>query len=150
MTEMELHSAAFDDQAAIPRRYSGEGENVSPPLDWSGVPEGTVELVLLCEDPDAPSGTFLHWLVTGIDPTASGVAEGQKPRAGLPWPNGFGKVGWGGPLPPSGHGAHRYVFRLYALSEPLALHDRPDVDKVHRAVQGRELAVGTLVGTYER
>ncbi|WP_455356768.1 YbhB/YbcL family Raf kinase inhibitor-like protein [Streptomyces sp. SYSU K217416] len=150
MNGIELSSAAFDDHTAIPRRYSGEGENVSPPLTWSAPPDGTAELVLLCEDPDAPGATFLHWLVTGIDPGASGADEGQKPRGGLPWPNGFGHVGWGGPMPPPGHGPHRYFFCLYALSEPLSLHGRPTADTVHRALKGRELAVGTLVGTYQR
>ncbi|MFC9293842.1 YbhB/YbcL family Raf kinase inhibitor-like protein [Streptomyces sp. NPDC057011] len=150
MSGIELSSTAFGDNTVIPRRYSGEGENISPPLTWSGVPDGTTELVLLCEDPDAPGPTFLHWLVTGIDPGTTGVAEDQKPPGGLPWPNGFGRMGWGGPMPPPGHGPHRYFFHLYALSEPLPLHDRPGVEDVHRALKGRELASGTLVGTYER
>ncbi|WP_405942615.1 YbhB/YbcL family Raf kinase inhibitor-like protein [Streptomyces sp. NBC_00207] len=150
MNGIELSSAAFDDHTVIPRRYSGEGENISPPLTWSATPEGTAELVLLCEDPDAPGGTFLHWLVTGIDPGVIGAEEGQKPRGGLPWPNDFGRVGWDGPMPPPGHGPHRYFFRLYALSEALSLHGRPTVDTVHRAVEGKELAAGTLVGTYQR
>ncbi len=123
---------------------------MSPPLIWSGVPEGTLELVLLCEDPDAPGGSFLHWLVTGIDPRSSGVAEGERPPGGQEWPNGFGRLGWGRPMPPPGHGAHRYVFRLWAVSESLPLRGRPTVDAVHHAVQGRELASGLLVGTYER
>ncbi|WP_329376700.1 YbhB/YbcL family Raf kinase inhibitor-like protein [Streptomyces sp. NBC_01351] len=150
MTGIEISSAAFDDHTAIPRRYSGEGENISPPLTWSAAPEGTAELVLLCEDPDAPGGTFLHWLVTAIDPGATGAEEGQKPRGGLPWPNDFGRVGWSGPMPPPGHGPHRYFFRLHALSEPLTLHGRPTADTVHREVKRMELAVGTLVGTYQR
>lgn len=114
------------------------------------MPHEATELVLLCEDPDAPGTTFLHWLVTGIDPGTTGAAEGQKPHGGLPWPNGFGRVGWGGPMPPPGHGPHRYFFRLYALSEPLPLHDHPGVEDVHRALKGRELASGTLIGTYQR
>ena len=150
MNGIQLSSTAFDDKTVIPRRYSGEGENISPPLTWSGVPHEATELVLLCEDPDAPGTTFLHWLVTGIDPGISGAAEGQKPQGGLPWPNGFGHVGWGGPMPPPGHGPHRYFFRLYALSEPLPLHDHPGAEDVHRALKGRELASGTLVGTYQR
>jgi Raf kinase inhibitor-like YbhB/YbcL family protein len=114
------------------------------------VPHEATKLVLLCEDPDAPGTTFLHWLVSGIDPGTTGAAEGQKPQGDLPWPNGFGRVGWGGPMPPPGHGPHRYFFRLYALSEPLPLHDHPGVEDVHRALKGRELASGTLVGTYQR
>ncbi|MEU6068875.1 MULTISPECIES: YbhB/YbcL family Raf kinase inhibitor-like protein [Streptomyces] len=150
MTGIELTSAAFSNHAAIPRHHSGEGDDVSPPLTWSAVPDGTSELVLLCEDPDAPSGTFLHWLVTGIDPGSTGTAEGEPPPGGQEWPNGFGRTGWGGPMPPPGHGAHRYFFRLWALSEALPLHGRPTADAVHRAVKGRELASGTLMGTYQR
>ncbi|QHC22231.1 YbhB/YbcL family Raf kinase inhibitor-like protein [Streptomyces sp. GS7] len=150
MTGIELRSVAFDDHAAIPRRHSGEGDDVSPPLTWSAAPDGTAELVLLCEDPDAPGGAFLHWLVTGIDPESSGAAEGEVPQGGQEWPNGFGRVGWAGPMPPPGHGVHRYFFRLWAVSEPLSLHGRPTADAVHHAVKGQELASGTLVGTYRR
>ncbi|MFC8270936.1 YbhB/YbcL family Raf kinase inhibitor-like protein [Streptomyces sp. NPDC057271] len=150
MNRMELSSTAFDDNTMIPLRYSGEGENVSPPLHWSGVPEEATELVLLCEDPDAPGETFLHWLVTGIDPGTGGVPEDTKPQGGLPWPNGFGRMGWGGPMPPPGHGPHRYFFRLYALSEPLPLQGHPGVEDVHGALKGRELASATLLGTYQR
>ncbi|MFE9927058.1 YbhB/YbcL family Raf kinase inhibitor-like protein [Streptomyces sp. NPDC005774] len=150
MTGIELTSVAFGDHAAIPRRHSGEGDDASPPLTWSAVPDAASELVLLCEDPDAPGGTFLHWLVTGIDPGSTGVVEGEPPPGGQEWPNGFGRMGWGGPMPPPGHGAHRYFFRLWAVSESLPLHGRPTADAVHRAVKGRELVSGTLVGTYQR
>jgi Raf kinase inhibitor-like YbhB/YbcL family protein len=150
MTAIELSSTAFGDHQEIPRRHSGEGDDISPPLTWSAAPEGSAELVLVCEDPDAPSGTFLHWLVTGIAPGSSGVGEGETPPGGHEWPNGFGRVGFGGPMPPPGHGRHRYFFRLYAVSEPLPLHGRADSDALHRALKGRELASGTLVGTYER
>ncbi len=136
-------STAFDDRGGIPRRHSMEGDNVSPPLTWSGVPDDAVELVLLCEDPDAPGGTFLHWLVTGIDPASSSMSEGAKPQGAQQWPNDFGKSGWGGPMPPPGH-PHRYVFRLSAVSEPLPLHSRPNSAAVHRALKGRELAGNTL------
>jgi len=81
MAGMELRSSAFSDHDFIPRRYARDGENLSPALQWAGVPDGTAEL-LLCEDPDAPSGTFLHWLVAGIDPGATGVGEGETPPAG--------------------------------------------------------------------
>ncbi|MFF4231856.1 YbhB/YbcL family Raf kinase inhibitor-like protein [Streptomyces sp. NPDC001820] len=150
MTRIELTSAAFSDHEAIPRRHTGEGDDISPPLAWSGVPDGTEELVLLCEDPDAPRGTFLHWLVTGIAPDSSGVEEGEAPPGGREWPNGFGRVGWSGPMPPPGHGPHRYFFRLLAVSEPLTLHGQVSSDSVHQALNGRKLAEGTLVGTYQR
>ncbi|MEU1663666.1 YbhB/YbcL family Raf kinase inhibitor-like protein [Streptomyces sparsogenes] len=150
MAGIELHSAAFDDHDVIPRRYTKDGEDLSPPLTWSGVPAGTAELALLCEDPDAPSGTFVHWLVTGIAPTSGGVAAGQTPAGGLPRTNGYHQEGWGGPHPPQGDRPHRYFFRLYALPEPLVLPDEPSADQVHRAVDRSQLASGTLVGLYQR
>lgn len=150
MAGIELKTSAFDDGAFIPRRYTKDGENVSPDLSWSGVPDGTSELLLLCEDPDAPSGTFVHWLVTGIDPASSGVEAGQTPRGGQPRLNGFKESGWGGPLPPAGDKAHRYFFRVYALAEPVTLADNASADDVHAAVVGPQLASGTLVGLYHR
>ncbi|MGI5141692.1 MULTISPECIES: YbhB/YbcL family Raf kinase inhibitor-like protein [unclassified Streptomyces] len=90
-----------------PRHHSGEGDDISSPLTWSTAPEGTAELVLVGEDPDAPGGTFLHWLVTSIAPDSSGVGEGEVPAGGHAWPNDFGRVGWGGPMPPPGHGPRR-------------------------------------------
>jgi len=102
MNDLQLHSPAFGDQDRIPDRFSRLDGNVSPPLEWSQVPGDAVELLLVCEDPDAPGGTFLHWLVTGIDPATTSLAEGQVPGSGRQWPNGFGKTGWGGPQPPAG------------------------------------------------
>src|SRR6266536_83279 len=150
MAGIALRSSAFSDHDAIPGRYARDGDNVSPALHWSDVPEGTAELLLLCEDPDAPSGTFLHWLVAGIDPTATGVGEGQTPPGGREWTNGFGETGWGGPQPPVGDDAHRYFFRLYALDRPAQLPAGPTAEDVHRAVDELALASGTTVGTYQR
>ncbi|MFI8100574.1 YbhB/YbcL family Raf kinase inhibitor-like protein [Streptomyces sp. NPDC086023] len=150
MTEILLTSPVFADHAEIPRRYTGEGEDVSPPLTWTAAPRGTAELLLLCEDPDAPDGSFLHWLVTGIDPWTGGVEEGARPHGGRSWPNGFGRDGWGGPLPPAGDGPHRCFFRLHALARPVRLPERPGVADVLAAVRDLTLASGTLVGTYQR
>lgn len=150
MEAIELRSPAFSDHDRIPARYAHDRDNVSPALEWSGVPNGTVELLLLCEDPDAPSGTFLHWLVSGIDPATTGVAEGQAPRGGEEWTNGFGEQGWGGPQPPVGDNAHRYFFRLYALPEPAPLPAKPGPNEVHRYVEDAALASGTVVGLYQR
>lgn len=147
---MELRSEAFSDHAPIPRRYTKDGQDVSPPLRWSRPPAGTRELVLMCEDPDAPSGTFLHWLVTDIDPATAGVEPGQVPAGGDPHTNGFGQRGWGGPRPPRGDSAHRYFFRLYALPEHVSLPPRASADEVHRALDRRQLATGTTVGVYQR
>nr|WP_246401294.1 YbhB/YbcL family Raf kinase inhibitor-like protein [Jiangella mangrovi] len=119
-------------------------------MEWVGVPPEATELLLLCEDPDAPSGHFLHWLVTGIDPHSAGVPVHGRPTGGREWPNGFGEDGWGGPAPPPGHGPHRYVFRVYALPGPPELPAGPSVGDVYRAVDRAMLARGTLVGRYQR
>jgi Raf kinase inhibitor-like YbhB/YbcL family protein len=151
VTDIQISSSAFTDHEIIPERLSKLGGNVSPPLVWSGIPQGATELVLLCEDPDAPSEKpWLHWLVTGIDPSATGIAEGQVPDGGREWTNDFGETGWGGPQPPEGHGPHRYFFRLYALDSPIELPEEPSTVDVHRAVDNRALATGVLVGTFER
>jgi len=149
-----LRSPAFNDHDRMPDRFSLQAGNTSPALQWSGVPEGTAELVLMCEDPDAPSGAFLHWLVTGIDPDSDGVAEGEVPRGGREWRNDFGEIGWGGPHPPVGDQPHRYFFHLYALREPLDLPNQgsraPRVSDVQRAARERQLASATLVGIFAR
>jgi Raf kinase inhibitor-like YbhB/YbcL family protein len=151
MAGIELRSTAFDDSAFIPRRYAFEGENESLPLEWSGVPAGAAELVLLCEDPEAPSGTFVHWAVTGIEPHSGGVAEGDHPpQGGTELVNGFGERGWGGPHPPPGDEAHHYFVRLYAVSETCDLPEAPSAEQVHRAVERHQLGSGTLVGLYRR
>ena len=144
-----MRSSAFRDNDAMPDRLTQSGEDSSPQLSWSGVPEGSLELVLLCEDADAPKGPFLHWLVTGIDPTANAVAEGEVPAGGQEWPNGFGSAGYSGPQPPVGDDPHRYFFRLYALAEPMKLPVRPTSQDVHDAAR-TELASGVIVGTFAR
>jgi hypothetical protein len=112
---MEIRSSAFSEGDPVPVRFTCDGDDVSPPLAWSDVPEGASELRLTVTDPDAPSGTFTHWLVTGIDPTATDVAEGVAPERGTQQPNSFGDTRYGGPCPPPGRGAHRYVFAIEAL-----------------------------------
>lgn len=149
MAGIELRSPAFADNDRIPARYAQDGDNRSPALQWSGVPADTAELLLLCEDVDAPSGMFLHWLVTGVDPATSGVAEGQTPPGAREWVNSFGEQGWSGPQPPPGT-EHRYVFRVYALGQPLRLPARPTAADVHRAVDRQALGSGATVGLYQR
>jgi Raf kinase inhibitor-like YbhB/YbcL family protein len=149
MAGIEMRSSAFRDNDAMPDRLTRTGGNASPPLNWSGVPAGTAQLVLLCEDQDAPRAPFLHWLVTGIDPTATDVPEGAVPVGGQEWPNGFGDVGYAGPQPPIGDDPHRYFFRIYALPGPVNLPVRPSTMDVHNALDGG-LASGVLVGTFAR
>jgi Raf kinase inhibitor-like YbhB/YbcL family protein len=149
MAHIDVHSPDFDDDDFIPRRHGRDGENVSPALEWEGIPGDAAELLLMCEDPDAPSGTFLHWLVTGIEPTATGVAENDLPPGGREWPNDFGETGWGGPAPPPGN-AHHYVFNVYALSKSIDLPADPSADDVHRAMDDITLGRGTLTGLFRR
>jgi Raf kinase inhibitor-like YbhB/YbcL family protein len=114
---MKLVSSAFADGAAIPRRFTCDGGNLSPPLQWSGAPAGARSLVLLCDDPDAPAGTWHHWAVYDIPPTVTELAEGagQNRKKKLAF-NDFRKAGYGGPCPPHGHGPHHYHLGLLALS----------------------------------
>jgi Raf kinase inhibitor-like YbhB/YbcL family protein len=148
MAVFELLTPAFESGQPIPRKYSCDGEDVSPPLTWSDVPEGTRSLALVVDDPDAPRGTFTHWLAWGIDPAAGGLREGEAPP--VEGKNDFGEVGWRGPCPPPGHGPHRYLFRLHALEAELDVPSGADKAEVQRALDGRALAVAELVGTYER
>lgn len=144
-----LTSPAFDGGEEIPGRHTCEGEDVSPALEWSGVPDGTRSLALVVDDPDAPAGTFTHWTAWGIDPAAGGLGEGEAPA--VEGRNDFGTAGYRGPCPPPGHGPHRYFFRLHALGAPLDLRAGASVQEVERALEsGGVLAVAELVGTYER
>lgn len=150
METIELRSPAFSDHAPIPARFSRDGDNVSPTLEWSGVPADAAELVVLCEDPDAPGGTFVHWVLTGLDPAARGLGEGESAPGAVEGANDYGGTGYGGPQPPVGDPAHRYFFRVFAVSEPLGIKSGATAGEVYEAMEGRELAGGTLVGTYQR
>jgi Raf kinase inhibitor-like YbhB/YbcL family protein len=148
MAEFSLESTGFAHGEEIPRRYGCEGEDLSPPLSWSSPPEGTRSLALVVDDPDAPVGTFTHWLGWGIDPGAQGLGEGEA--APVEGRNDFGTSGYRGPCPPPGHGRHRYSFRLYALDSAPDLSPDADKGELERALEGHTLAVAELVGTYER
>jgi Raf kinase inhibitor-like YbhB/YbcL family protein len=150
MVGIQVRSSAFEYNELIPRRYRMDGENVSPDLTWSGVPVGTAELLLLCEDPDASRRTFLHWLVTGIDPACTGVEPGDRPMNGRVWRNDFGEFGYSGPRLWIGGQAHRYFFRVLALAKPVRLPRHPSAATVHLTIRGTELACGALVGRDQR
>jgi len=152
---MKLASSAFPDGAAIPRRFTCDGENLSPPLAWSEAPGGTRSFVLLCDDPDAPAGTWHHWAAYDIPPSQTALAAGdaQASAAGIfkQAVNDFRKVGYGGPCPPHQHGPHHYHFRLLALSVPsLPLRGNADCRDVEREARRHSLAEATLVGVYQR
>jgi Raf kinase inhibitor-like YbhB/YbcL family protein len=152
----ELTSEAFLDGGMIPVRYTCEGEDVSPPLAWSGAPEDTRSFGLVVEDPDAPRGTFDHWIVYHIPAHAAALPEdlGDSPRlenlgGSLQGKNDFGNVGWGGPCPPPGR-PHRYVFRLHALDGVPALDPGVKREALERAVEGHILATAEISGTFGR
>ena len=145
-----MRSPAFNDHTMIPARCSKEGGNRSPALEWDDAPSGTVELALVCEDPDAPDGPFLHWLLTGIPAGTTSIAEGEAPEGATAWPNDFGDLGYGGPLPPIGDDPHRYVFRLLALDSPLGLAPGAQVTEARAGLEQRRLATGTIVGLFAR
>ena len=148
MAEFALESDAFENARAIPSRHSCEGEDVSPQLRWSDVPEGTRSLALVVDDPDAPGGVFTHWIAWGLDPAAEGLGEGEP--APLEGQNDFGTSDYRGPCPPPGHGRHRYVFRLYALDAEPGLAAGAAKPELEEAIAGHVLTTAELVGTYER
>ena len=146
---MRLSSPAFADNAPIPPQFSHQDGDRPPPLTWSGAPDGTAELVLVCDDPDAPSGPFVHWLLAGIDPDVGGSEPGQPPAGSVSGRSGFGTEGYGGPNPPRGDQPHHYRFRLYALAERSALRQGFTADELAPHL-GSALATTTLVGLYSR
>jgi Raf kinase inhibitor-like YbhB/YbcL family protein len=152
---MKLESGAFGDGQPIPKEYSRDGGDTSPPLSWSGVPSGARSLALICDDPDAPRGTWVHWVLYDLPPAATslpaGVRKSDRPSSGgVQGRNDYGETGWGGPAPPKGHGVHHYEFRLYALDRELGLSPGATKVEVESALQGHVLAETKLTGTYRR
>jgi Raf kinase inhibitor-like YbhB/YbcL family protein len=145
---IRLTSPAFQNGGTIPKRYTCSGEDVSPPLRWSGVPSGTRELDLLVEDPDA--GRFVHWTLLGIPARLTSIDEGRPAAGTVQTENGFGDKRWGGPCPPEGKGPHRYVFALYATNAPLGLDASTSPDDVRSAIAKHAIASGRLTGRFSR
>jgi Raf kinase inhibitor-like YbhB/YbcL family protein len=150
-----LASPAISPGSEMPAQYTCDRSDISPPLSWSGIPEGSRSLVLVVEDPDAPSGTFRHWIVFDIPPAARGFDAGysaNRPAAGLhEAQNDFGKTGYGGPCPPPGHGTHHYHFRLPAISRPtLDLRGGTPALDVLKAAQPYLIQQAEFVATFRR
>ncbi|MCD6192813.1 MAG: YbhB/YbcL family Raf kinase inhibitor-like protein [Candidatus Aminicenantes bacterium] len=148
-----LKSAAFSEGGWIPEKYTCDGDNVSPPLEWSGLPAGTTTLALICDDPDAPMGTWVHWVVFNIPPETDGLPENVPPerelkQGGLQGINDFRKIGYGGPCPPGG--THRYFFKLYALDCRLDLPAGITKAQLMAAMEGHILDQAVLMGRYSR
>lgn len=148
-----LHSPVFQNGGAIPDKYARDGENLSPPLRWADPPAETRSFMVVVEDPDAPSGTFRHWALHGINPTQTELREGiglesETRRQAV---NDFGKARYDGPQPPRGHGVHHYHFKLAALDvSQLDLPDDAKVESAWEAAQPHIIDLAELVGTFER
>jgi len=150
---ISVTSSAFQEGGTIPAKYTCDGNDVSPPLKWTGVPEATKSLALICDDPDAPVGTWVHWVMWNIPPSVQELAESVPPKPELPdgsrqGISDFGRPGYGGPCPPSG--VHRYYFKIYALDTMLDLPSSTRKADLLRAMKGHILAEGQLMGKYSR
>ena len=149
---LKLTSSAFRDGDSIPDKYSKLGGNASPPLGWSGIPGSAKSLALIVDDPDAPSGLFVHWVVYGVPTNMDGFPENVPGKAELPrgirqGRNGFGDVGYGGPQPP--RGTHRYFFHLYALNHDIQLPAGANREDLDKAMRGHIVEEARLMGTFQ-
>jgi hypothetical protein len=151
--DLQITSSVFSEGEMIPKRYTCDGPDVSPDLAWNGVPQEAKSLALICDDPDAPVGTWVHWVLFNIPPAESGLPAELPPDKVLAngakhGTNDFRKLGYGGPCPPGG--THRYFFKLYALDSMLDLDSGITKDKLEKAMRDHILAEGRLIGKYKR
>ncbi|HMG74820.1 MAG TPA: YbhB/YbcL family Raf kinase inhibitor-like protein [Pyrinomonadaceae bacterium] len=151
--EIKLTSAAFKDGQPIPRAYTCDGVNISPPLEWSGVPRTAKTIAIICDDPDAPGGTWVHWVLYNLPAENIGLVENLPATetlksGGFQGKNDFGKTAYGGPCPPSG--THRYFFRIYALDSELPLKAGATKAELMKAMDDHVVLQGQLMGTYRR
>lgn len=150
LKELQIQSAAFGSLESIPKRYTSDGDNVSPPLAWSKLPADTQQLVLICHDPDAPlPHGFTHWTLYNIPPNVSQISEGEGSQftEGM---NSAGQTGYTGPAPPPNHGPHHYYFWLYALNQALDLQPGLTREQLIDAIADAVTAQARLVGVYQR
>lgn len=145
-----LKSPVFEEGSFIPKKYTCDGDDISPPLKWEGAPGATKSYVLMMDDPDAPVGTWDHWVLFNIPLAIGDLPEGIKtpPDGATEGKNSWGRTGYGGPCPPEG--THRYVFKLYALDQNLSLASGSSKKEIERAMAGHILAQSELVGKYVR
>ena len=138
--------SVFNNMDRVPVKYTCEGEDVSPPLEVLGIPEGAKSLAVIMDDPDAPVGTWVHWVVWNLP--VENIEEGSS--KGVKGKNSWGRLGYGGPCPPPGNGVHRYFFKVYALDAELGLGEGASKEELLKAMEGHILAKAELVGTYSR
>ena len=153
MAEIKITSPAFAEGGMIPAKYTCDGANVSPPLQWDAAPEGTKSIALISDDPDAPVGTWVHWVLFNLPADVTELTENTPSDKTLPngarqGTNDFRKIGYGGPCPPGG--THRYFFKLYALDTELDLQSGADKARLLKAMKDHILAQGQLIGKYKR
>jgi hypothetical protein len=152
--KIQLHSTAFAEGQPIPERYAYDKEDLSPDLQWSKVPSASKSLVLICDDPDAPVGTWVHWVLYDLPPSSNGIPEDMPKAQALDngakqGVNDYKQIGYGGPCPPPGK-PHRYFFRLYALDLKPDLKPGLTKNDLLKAMEGHVMAEGQLMGTYQR
>lgn len=145
---MKIKSSAFQNNGLIPSKHTCDGEDVSPPLEFLEVPERCQSIALVIDDPDAPGGSWIHWLVWNIDPSFPYIPEGSDLEGPIQGVNSFGKNGYGGPCPPSG--VHHYHFKAYALDQKLDLDFMADRQALQKAMKGHILEEAELTGVYQR
>ncbi len=150
----KIESPAFRDGEEIPDRYTCEGEDISPPIKWSDVPKGTKSMVLICDDPDAPMGTWDHWIITNLDPETDGIPESAPATSVLPGgeahgTNSWGREDYGGPCPPSGK-PHRYFFKLYAIDSDLDIPPGLNKYELMERIKVHVLEMTKTIGLYSR
>lgn len=149
---MQITSSDFQNLEPIPQKFSRDGEDINPSLTFSEIPDDAQSLVLIVEDPDAPSGLFTHWIIYNMSPSTLQIIEGELPVSGRQGVNDYGEETYGGPKPPSGSGTHRYLFKLIALREMLDLEDddgiKVDRETLYTAMEGHIIEEAEIIGTY--
>jgi len=151
--QIEIKSSAFEEGGMIPKKYTCDGADFSPPLSWTSVPEGTKTIALICDDPDAPMGTWVHWVLFNLPADVKELPENLSSEMNLDnramqGVNDFGNIGYGGPCPPGG--THRYYFKFYALDTELRLQAGATKKELLKTMEGHILAEGQLMGRYKR
>jgi hypothetical protein len=148
MADFKLSSPVFKHNGSIPKKYTCQGEDISPPLKIANIPDKTKSLVLIVDDPDAPVGTWIHWLAWDIDPKITNIEEDSTPKGATIGKNSWGKNEYGGPCPPKGE--HRYFFKLYALDKTLNINSRKKKSYLEKAIKDHIIVKTELMGKYQK